>query len=169
MRFLAFLFLPKKRKVIKEVIRYTFDKKYRKEISVCTALYFDLDLNFHIIRIYSPMPWKLKYKNRNTLLRYGVFFLQVMEVLFLLQTYSMWTGRQRLRRKFAIAEKINVCYILSKENQRARRLSSIIGGAFPSGRKKGGVPMVTYSDLIQIGIFIVSLIGLCYAIFRGRK
>ena len=32
-----------------------------------------------------------------------------------------------------------------------------------------GMPMyVTYSDLIQIGIFIVALIGLCYTIF-GRK
>ena len=31
------------------------------------------------------------------------------------------------------------------------------------------MPMyVTYSDLIQIGIFIVTLIGLCYTIF-GRK
>lgn len=29
--------------------------------------------------------------------------------------------------------------------------------------------MVTYSDLIQIGIFIVSLVGLCYQIFRDRK
>ncbi len=29
--------------------------------------------------------------------------------------------------------------------------------------------MVTYSDLIQIGIFIVALIGLCYTIFKGRK
>ncbi len=29
--------------------------------------------------------------------------------------------------------------------------------------------MITYSDLIQTGIFIVALIGLCYTIFRGRK
>jgi len=28
---------------------------------------------------------------------------------------------------------------------------------------------VTYSDLIQIGIFIVALISLCYALFQGRK
>lgn len=28
---------------------------------------------------------------------------------------------------------------------------------------------VTYSDLIQIGIFIVALGGLCYTVFRGRK
>ncbi len=28
---------------------------------------------------------------------------------------------------------------------------------------------VTYQDLIQIGIFICTLVGLCYAIFRGKK
>ncbi len=28
---------------------------------------------------------------------------------------------------------------------------------------------VTYSDLIQILIFIVALVGLCYEIFRGKK
>lgn len=28
---------------------------------------------------------------------------------------------------------------------------------------------VTYSDLIQIGIFIVALVGLIYVIFKGRK
>lgn len=28
--------------------------------------------------------------------------------------------------------------------------------------------MVTYSDLVQIGIFIVALIGLCYTIFKGK-
>ncbi len=28
---------------------------------------------------------------------------------------------------------------------------------------------VTYADLIQIGIFIVAFVGLCYQIFKGRK
>ncbi len=28
---------------------------------------------------------------------------------------------------------------------------------------------VTYQDLVQIGIFIVALVGLCYTIFRGKK
>lgn len=28
---------------------------------------------------------------------------------------------------------------------------------------------VTYEDLIQIGIFIVALVGLCYTVFRERK
>ena len=28
--------------------------------------------------------------------------------------------------------------------------------------------MVTYSDLVQIGIFVVALIGLCYTVFKGK-
>ena len=48
---------------------------------------------------------------------------------------------------------------------------SYSGGADPPDERKGGVlPMyVTYADLIQIGIFIVTLIGLCYTIFKGKK
>lgn len=29
--------------------------------------------------------------------------------------------------------------------------------------------MITYSELIQTGIFIVGLVGLCYTIFGKRK
>ncbi len=29
--------------------------------------------------------------------------------------------------------------------------------------------MITYSDLVQTGIFIVALIGLCHTIFKGRR
>ncbi|MFR5319011.1 MAG: putative holin-like toxin [Blautia caecimuris] len=29
--------------------------------------------------------------------------------------------------------------------------------------------MITYSDLIQTGIFIVGLVGLCYEIFKNKK
>ena len=36
-------------------------------------------------------------------------------------------------------------------------------------KERRAMPMVTYSDLIQIGILIVSLIGLCYQIFREKK
>lgn len=44
-----------------------------------------------------------------------------------------------------------------------------IGGAPLQTKERRAMPMyVTYSDLIQIGIFIVTLIGLCYTIF-GRK
>jgi len=39
----------------------------------------------------------------------------------------------------------------------------------PDERKEGDTMYVTYQDLIQIGIFIVALIGLCYTIFKGKK
>lgn len=29
--------------------------------------------------------------------------------------------------------------------------------------------MITYSELIQTGIFIVALIGLCYTVFKGKS
>ena len=49
-------------------------------------------------------------------------------------------------------------------------LPSFFGGANPPDeRKEGSIMYVTYTDLIQIGIFIVALIGLCYTVFRGRK
>ena len=39
---------------------------------------------------------------------------------------------------------------------------------FGRERKEGGA-MVTYSDLIQIGILIVALANLIYQIFKDRK
>ena len=39
----------------------------------------------------------------------------------------------------------------------------------PSGRKKGGMTMVTYQDLIDFMILIVSLVGLSYEIFKDKK
>ena len=37
-------------------------------------------------------------------------------------------------------------------------------------KERRAVPMnVTYSDLIQLLIFIVALVGLCYEIFKGKK
>jgi hypothetical protein len=66
------------------------------------------------------------------------------------------------------------CVILSIwENHRAkggftplifRRVQSS-----PPDERKEGDSMVTYSDLIQTGIFIVALVGLCYTIFKGKK
>ena len=32
-----------------------------------------------------------------------------------------------------------------------------------------GVPMITYFELVQIGIFIVALVSLCYQIFGGKN
>ena len=43
------------------------------------------------------------------------------------------------------------------------------GGANPPDERKGALPMVTYTDLIQFCIFIVALVGLCYQIFKGKR
>ena len=29
--------------------------------------------------------------------------------------------------------------------------------------------MITYLELVQTGIFIVALVGLCYTVFKGKK
>ena len=42
-------------------------------------------------------------------------------------------------------------------------------GLIPPSERRGMPMYVTYSDLIQIGIFIVALIGLIYEIFKGKK
>ena len=63
-------------------------------------------------------------------------------------------------------------------NQRAKAACPLFffGGANPPDimpygyeRKEGLPMMITYSDLVQTGIFIVSLVSLCYQIFKGRK
>ena len=55
-------------------------------------------------------------------------------------------------------------------NHRAGRLTLHFGGANPPDERKEGLPMyVTYSDLIQIGIFNVALVSLCYEIFKDKR
>ena len=52
---------------------------------------------------------------------------------------------------------------------RSGRLTLFYGGANPPIEERRVLRMVTYSDLIQFGIFIVTLIGLCYQIFKGKR
>ena len=49
--------------------------------------------------------------------------------------------------------------------------SDLFGGANPPDERREGdaSECVTYSDLIQLLIFIVALVGLCYEIFKGKK
>ena len=55
-------------------------------------------------------------------------------------------------------------------NQRARRLTLFTEGLTLQTKERRALPMyVTYADLIQIGIFICTLIGLCYMIFKGKR
>ena len=56
-----------------------------------------------------------------------------------------------------------LCYTNNGATNNGRRLAPNFGGNFfaPEPQtERGGVQMVTYSDLIQIGILIVGIIGL---------
>lgn len=55
-----------------------------------------------------------------------------------------------------------VCYADRGATNNGRRLALSRGGSFfcPLTLRKGGCPMVTYSELIQLGILIVGIIGL---------
>ncbi len=58
-------------------------------------------------------------------------------------------------------------------NHRAKAALSLLysaeGPSSPPDERKEGDAMVTYSDLIQIGIFIVALANLICQIFKDRK
>jgi hypothetical protein len=58
-------------------------------------------------------------------------------------------------------------YYITWEIKARRHPSYVEGTKSPPTLMEGGLPMVTYSDLIQIGIFIVALIGLI--IYRKIK
>ena len=60
--------------------------------------------------------------------------------------------------------------LLDMGNQRAKAAYPPFGGATLQTKERRAMPMyVTYSDLIQIGIFIVTLVSLIYEIFKGKK
>lgn len=69
--------------------------------------------------------------------------------------------------KFLLLE-IGRCDTVNMWETKARRLALFSEG-IPSGRKKGGMPVVTYADLIQFCILMVALVGLCYQIFRDKR
>ena len=61
-----------------------------------------------------------------------------------------------------------IYYDYGKSEHRRRSTLPTLEGLYPPERR--AMPMyVTYSDLFQIGIFIVALVGLCYTIFGKRK
>jgi hypothetical protein len=61
-------------------------------------------------------------------------------------------------------------YIITTwETTKPGGLPSTFWRGYPPIKRKEGLPMVTYSDLIQFCIFIVALVGLCYEIFKGKR
>lgn len=78
--------------------------------------------------------------------------------------------KQALKLNIGIVEKSNVCYTPFMGNHRAGRLPSISEGLTLQTKERRALPMmITYSDLVQTGIFIVALIGLCYTVFKGKR
>lgn len=50
-----------------------------------------------------------------------------------------------------------------------RRSPSFTGGAvYPPSFRKGECDMITYSELFQLGILLLTLVSLCYQIFKGK-
>ena len=61
-------------------------------------------------------------------------------------------------------------FICGKPESRAAYPLFLSEGLTLQTKERRALPMyVTYSDLIQIGIFIVALVGLCYTIFKGKR
>ena len=71
-----------------------------------------------------------------------------------------------------IATYIKPCYTLYMGNQRAKGGFTLhFGGTNPlQTKERRALPMmITYSDLVQTGIFIIALVGLCYKIFKDKR
>ena len=63
----------------------------------------------------------------------------------------------------------SLCYAVDGATSNGRRSAPIIGGSFCAPAfQRGGVQMVTYSDLIQIGILIVGIIGI-FMMYKNQK
>ena len=66
--------------------------------------------------------------------------------------------------------KLHVILTAGKSQRHKGGLPSSEGQTLQT-KERRAMPMnyVTYPDLVQIGIFIVALVGLCYTIFGKRK
>ena len=73
---------------------------------------------------------------------------------------------QLLTNKNIVKRKIG-CYNIAQGNQ--SKAACPLRRVLPSRRKKGGLPMITYSDLIQFCIFVVSLISLIRQIYEDKR
>ena len=66
-----------------------------------------------------------------------------------------------------IESKLRIC---SAWETKAGRLTLFYGGATLQTKERRAMPMcVTYTDLIQLLIFIVALVSLCYEIFKDKR
>ena len=67
-----------------------------------------------------------------------------------------------------MCDKCDILHTWETKEQAAYPLSS--EGLTLRTKERRAMPMyVTYSELIQIGIFLVTLVSLCYQIFKGKR
>ena len=60
--------------------------------------------------------------------------------------------------------------LLSRETKAMAAYPLSSEGLTLQTKERRALPMyVTYAELIQIGIFMVALIGLCYQVFKGKR
>jgi hypothetical protein len=65
---------------------------------------------------------------------------------------------------------ISLCDTIPAWETKAGRLTLFSEGFTLQTKERRAMPMyVTYTDLIQIGIFIVALAGLMYEIFKDKR
>lgn len=84
-------------------------------------------------------------------------------------THNMFTFDVFLH-KDSLYKNSDLWYVIYGAVNTGRRVSLSIGGNYlPPDIQKGGLTMVTYPDLIQIGILIVGIIGLFIAADRKKK
>ena len=72
--------------------------------------------------------------------------------------------------KIKIAKLVAHCYNIDRETKEPGGLPSYFGGVNLQTQERRALPMyITYSDLIQTGIFICALVSLCYKIFKDKR
>ena len=72
--------------------------------------------------------------------------------------------------KIKIAKLVAHCYNIDRETKEPGGLPSFSEGLTLQTKERRALPMyITYSDLIQTGIFICALVSLCYKIFKDKR
>ena len=68
-----------------------------------------------------------------------------------------------------IESKLRICYNLGMGNQSRAAYPLLRRGDLQTKERRAMPMCVTYTDLIQLLIFIVALVSLCYEIFKDKR
>ena len=72
-------------------------------------------------------------------------------------------------REYCLCDRTVIIYGQGNLSRAAYPLTFSEGQTLQTKERRAMPMYVTYQDLVQIGIFIVALVGLLYQIFRGKK